>query len=176
MVKQKWRKSVVINWSFMSIIIFLVWLIGSVTQAGAETVKSRTSLYLVYLEVLPVGDEEGHIVGTFSRKGLSFYENGEVATYTNWGTLDFIRGNGAFQGYSLLTFQDGSTQTVKWRGTAEASVYKLTGEYIKGTKRFEGIKGTFSGTGKALTPYSKEKGTFGDFFIDITGTYTLPSK
>jgi len=176
MVKQKGRKSAVMNWSLVSIMIFVVWLIGSVTQAGGETVKSRTSTYLAHIEVLPVGDVEGHIVGTFSRKGLSFYENGEVAVYTNWGTIDFIKGNGPFQGYSLVTFQDGSTYTIRWQGTAEGSVYKLAGEFIKGTKRFEGIKGTFSGTGKALTPYSKEKGTLSDAYYDITSTYTLPSK
>jgi len=176
MVKQKGRKRAVINCSLVSIIIFVISLIGSGTQAGAETAKSRTSTYLVHLEVLPIGDVEGHIVGTFSRKGLSFYENGEIATYANWGTLDFIKGNGSFQGYSLITFQDGSTNWVTWRGTAEGREYKLTGEYIKGTKRFEGIKGTFSGTGKAVTPYSKEKGTLGDAYFDITGTYSLPSK
>ncbi len=164
------------NWSLVSIMVFVVWLIGSVTQTGAETVKSRTSTYLARIEVLPVGDVEGHIVGTFSRQGLSFYDNGEVAVYKNWGTIDFIKGNGPFQGYSLVTFQDGSTYTIKWQGTTEGSLYKLAGEFIKGTKRFEGIKGTFSGTGKALTPYSKEKGTLSDAYFDITSTYTLPSK
>jgi hypothetical protein len=169
------RKGITI-WGITESLVILVLLIFSLTQAGAETVKSRTSTYLAHVEVLPVGDVEGHFVGTFSRKGLSFYENGEVATYTDWGTLDFIKGNGSFQGYSMLTFQDGSTNWIRWQGTVEGSVYNLTGEYTKGTKRFEGIKGTFSGTGKALTPYSKEKGTFGDAFFDITGTYTLPSK
>jgi len=31
-------------------------------------------------------------------------------------------------------------------------------------------------TGKALTPYSKEKGLWGDVYYDITSTYTLPRK
>jgi hypothetical protein len=167
------KKSILV---LFGILVISAWVLGSAIQAGAETMKSRTSTYLAHIEVLPVGDVEGHIVGTFSRKGLSFYENGEVAIYTNWGTLDFIKGNGPFQGYSLVTFQDGSTYTIRWQGTVEANLYKLTGEYIKGTKRFEGIKGTFSGTGKGLTPYSKEKGTFGDAYYDIMGTYTLPSK
>jgi len=175
MVKQKGRNSAVISWSVASIII-VASLIGSIVQARAETVKSRTSTYLAHFEALPVGDVGGHIVATFSRKGLSFQENGEVATYANWGTLDFIKGNGSFQGYSLVTFQDGSTYTVRWQGTVEGSLYRLAGEFIKGTKRFEGIKGTFSGTGKALTPYSKEKGTLSDAYFDITSTYTLPSK
>jgi hypothetical protein len=132
--------------------------------------------YVTYIEGLPVGDTAGHVVSIYSRKGLALLENGEVATYTNWGTLDFIKGNGSVQGYSMLTYPDGSTTVYKIQGTVEAGINKLTGEFIKGTGKFEGIKGTLSITGKTMTPYSKEKGTIGDAYYDITVTYTLPQK
>jgi hypothetical protein len=48
------------------------------------------------------------------------------------------------------------------------------GEYIKGTGRFQGIKGSSTFSGKYITPYGKE--TKGDVVMDVTGTYTLPSK
>jgi hypothetical protein len=32
-------------------------------------------------------------------------------------------------------------------------MYTYNAEIVKGTKRLKGIKGTVSGTGKALTPY-----------------------
>ena len=56
-------------------------------------------------------------------------------------------------------------------------LFKGTGEFIRGTGRFEGIKGikgavTFSG--KEVTPYSKE--TKSDVYFDATATYILPSK
>lgn len=74
----------------------------------------------------------------------------------------------------MVTFAGGSTIIGKFEGTIED--HKGTGEYIKGTGRFEGIKGRFTYTGKSLTPYSKEKGTMGDYYYDVISTHTLPSK
>ena len=156
--------------------IFIAGILLSTTLASAETVNFRLSTYVVHFDALPVDDVEGHIVGTVLRKGLALFEKGEVATCTNWATVDLIKGNGSFQGYSLLTYQDGSSSTQKFQGTMESGVYKGMAEFTMGTKRFEGIKGTLSITGKALTPYSKEKGTWGDAYFDFAGTYTLPSK
>jgi hypothetical protein len=53
----------------------------------------------------------------------------------------------------------------------------LKGEakYIKGTGRFEGIKGEASFTGKYVAPYTKDK-TKGENVVDVTGKYTLPKK
>jgi hypothetical protein len=50
---------------------------------------------------------------------------------------------------------------------------KNTTDLIKGTGRFEGIKGTGSSTGKNF-PASKEEA--GRVTNDITWTYTLPTK
>jgi hypothetical protein len=55
-----------------------------------------------------------------------------------------------------------------------AWVSKLTGEILKGTGRFEGIKGNLSGEGKQFKP---EKGDLvGKSTVNYTFTYTLPSK
>jgi hypothetical protein len=170
------------NWRIIGILLPAVWVLVSATPAGAETVKFKLSTYLVKLEWSPVGDAEGHVIGFFSRRGLAFIENGEVATYSNRGTFDYTKGEGSYEGYSKLTYEDGSTTVQKFKGTAtkiEGTKYKSskgTGEYIKGTGRFEGIKGTVSFAGKNIMPYSKEKGTCGDSYYDVTGKYTLPSK
>ena len=168
-------------WGFIGILVISAWLLGGVTPVRAETMKFRLSTYLVHFEVLPVGDVEGHIVFTFSRRGLAFFETGEVATFRNWGTQDATKGKGTFQYYVLLTFEDGSTTVQKGQGTSEPGpkglpVFKGTAEFLKGTGRFEGIKGNLSFTGRSLTPYSKEKGLWSDAYFDVTGTYTLPSK
>jgi hypothetical protein len=62
------------------------------------------------------------------------------------------------------------------RVTADSSgkiSIKSANEFIKGTGRFEGIKGTISGTGNKI-PYVKD----GPLKIssDVTFTYTLPPK
>jgi hypothetical protein len=80
-------------------------------------------------------------------------------------------------GYGLVTYEDGSTTLSKIQGTStpiegtDLKTGKGTGEYIKGTGRFEGIKGTLSYTGRRLTPFSKKTGTRADSYYDVTGTY-----
>jgi len=96
-----------------------------------------------------------------------------------WGTWDFISGQGGpSRGYSTLSFADGSTSMMKWEATTTGEKLwssKGTAEYIKGTGRFEGIKGNVTFTNRLLTPYTKDE-TKGDMIIEATGTYTLPSK
>ena len=47
------------------------------------------------------------------------------------------------------------------------------GTFIKGTGRFEGIQGEMIFSGRYLTPYSKEKGLYGDMLIDATSNYKI---
>ncbi len=177
-------KQRVVILGLLSILLIAVWLLVPAPQAEAKTVKvkSRVVSYQAKAEWGPVGDVEGHIIGFFSRRGLIFFENGEVATYSNRGTFDSTKGHGSYVGYGLVTYEDGSTTLSKFQGTStpiegtKLKTSKGTGEYIKGTGRFEGIKGTFSFTGKRLTPFSKKTGTRSDLYADVTATYTLPSK
>jgi hypothetical protein len=80
-------------------------------------------------------------------------------------------------GYTFYTFEDNSTIIFKFQRSVvyegRTSSAKASSEIIKGTGRFEGIKGTTSGTGKNY-PGSKEE--VGRAFTDITLTYTLPTK
>jgi hypothetical protein len=171
MHKRKMKISILV---FISILVIAIWLMGPVMQASAEDMKYRVSSYITKYEALPVGDVEGHFVILYSRGGLAYFENGEVATIQNFCTADSIKGKGTVHCYSMVTFAGGSTIVGKFEGTIED--HKGTGEYIKGTGRFEGIKGRFTYTGKSLTPYSKEKGTMGDYYYDVISTHTLPSK
>jgi hypothetical protein len=164
----------------VGIFFIATWLLVSVTQAGAETVKSTGTNYITKMEVIPVFDVKGHIIGVYERRGVSISENGEVAAYLNRGTFDLTNGQGPVQGYSQLTFKDGSTAMFKWQADVTLSpggklpLVKGEGKYIKGTGRFKGIKGTVSFTGKYITPYSKE--TRGDLYVEATSTFTLPSQ
>ena len=158
-------------------------ILAPATQAKAETIKYRVANYLTNLEWSPVGDVKGHIIGFFTRRGLVFFENGEVGTYSNMGTFSKTKGIVTSQGYETITFEDDSTILQKFQatsspieGTKHQRLCKSTGEFIKGTGRFEGIKGDYSSIGKHVVPYSKEKKTLGDLYWDVTGTYTLPKK
>lgn len=82
-----------------------------------------------------------------------------------------------FQGYSTITYKDGSTTITKYTGnmskeSGNLETYSGKGEYIKGTGKYEGIKGNLSFDGYYVTPYNKE--TQGDAVINAKGSYTLP--
>ena len=102
------------------------------------------------------------------------FENGEVATAYQVGTGDMIKMYGPFQVYSTWTCADGSTIIIKTQGTAGGTATSGTSEIIKGTGRFEGIKGTHTMKSRFLPVEKWEAGPkrIGEGTIN----YTLPSK
>jgi hypothetical protein len=168
-------------WVLFGILVISAWVFGSAIQAGAETLKVKVSAYATQAEAIQIEDMEGHAITAGTNRGLAFFENGDVATYTNWSIGDSIKGKSAVDGYTRFTFEDGSTIFYKLKGIWEPGpkgfgIGKGTGEFTKGTGRYEGIKGSLTWSGKRYTNYSKEKGTLGDFVLEVAATYTLPQK
>ncbi len=166
---------------FFTFFIIVAWLLGFAGEAPAETAKWKIFTYVAQMEVIPVGDTEGHFLMMGSRRGLAYFENGDVAIFVNWFTADITKGQGVAQGYALYTFEDKSTFAAKFEVTQQPGpqglpLYKGAGKFIKGTGRFEGIQGNVTIGGKNLAPYAKEKGLLGDAIYEIVGTYTLPRK
>lgn len=182
MATVKGRKKTITILGLVGILVITAWLLMPVTQVVAETVKkTKITSYIIKTEAIPVPDVEGHIVGVFERRGVAVSEDGEVAAYHAQASFDLIKKQGgSFQGYAQLTFKDGSTTIAKFQGTQTLTpgekLPTVVGksEYIKGTGRFQGIKGKVSFSGKLITPYGEE--TKGDMVVDHTSTYTLPSK
>jgi len=149
-------------------------------QAGAETVKYNYTTNHTKVEFVPIPDMKGHIAGIFERRGVAIFEN-EVAALTIRGTFDKQKGIVSFQAYNQISFEDGSTITQKIQGTLSAPpseklrLYEGKGEYIMGTGRFEGIKGTITISGREITPLTKDDIAAYNW-IEVTGTYTLPKK
>jgi hypothetical protein len=173
------RKSI---WILFGILVISTWVLGPAIQAGAETMNCKTSGNSVKREAAQIPDVEGHTININMREGLAFFENGEVAALKSSSTWDGISGKrGRSQGYMAFTFVDGSTIIISFLQMLEADqegklsyFTKSTGEILKGTGRFEGIKGSASGTGKQL---KAEKGELtGKTANDWTYTYTLPTK
>jgi hypothetical protein len=160
--------------------IFLIaaLVIVPAAQAGEKTVKYKVAAPFTKLEFVPVPDVKGHIIGVAERRGVAIYENGETAAYHSRLTFDSTKGDGSWKGYADLSFADGSIIIWKCQGTVSGGKPRLikgTGQYIKGTERFEGIKGELSLSAKYVTPYTKDA-TKGDAVFDYTSTYTLPKK
>jgi hypothetical protein len=162
------------------ILVISAWVLGSAVQAGAETLKFKFYTYVTHHESVPVGDVEGHTLYLMGRRAFLVFENGEVATQSAVITGELIKGSGSSFQYQTITFSDGSTiivkaqTTVEGRAAGEPAAARTTREIIKGTGRFEGIKGT--GTSR-VKYFPVEKGEAGPKGIgEGTLTYTLPSK
>ena len=156
------------KWCFLGIVAISAWILGPAAQAEAEELNSRLISTITKVETNKIDDQEGHVVGTFERKGLMVHENGEVANELNRGIFDNVGGVSKWQGYCLQTFKDGSTMMMKHHGTnVKGQIAEASFELIKGTGRFEGIKGGGTFTGQ-------DYGSFN--YLQFTGTYTLPQK
>jgi len=162
------------------ILLISPWVLGSTIQAKAETVKFKLYNYRVKAVIDQIGDVEDHVLGQNMRRGFFVTDNGEVATYLGIYQNDIIKTSGSFKGYVTITFSDGSKIIWKAEGTmggTSATALQTAGgksEIIKGTGRFEGIKGTVTTTTKYLPLEKGEEGQ--KQIIEGTLTYTLPSK
>jgi hypothetical protein len=161
-------------WVLFGILVISAWVLGSAIQAGAETMNYKFYTWVNKAERVPVGDVEEHIVLSMVRGAFYVFENGEVATIDHVSTGDFIKGSGAFMQYVTIKFEDGSTIIIKGQGKLGGTAADWTSEIIKGTGRFEGIKGTQSAKVKYLPIEKGEAGAKG--YGEGSITYTLPSK
>lgn len=157
------------------ILVISAWFLGSATQAGAETWNYKAYSWVVKGDMYPVGDKEAHAVGSTLRGTFYAFENGEVATATVVGTFDFTKGKGPFVNYVNMNFEDGSSIMIKTQATFGGGSSGWTSEIIKGTGRFEGIKGAQSTSRFKFLPVEKgEAGAKG--YGEGSLTFTLPSK
>jgi hypothetical protein len=166
------------NRKFLMLFIILS-LAGLLTTASAETLKGKGVSSVSKSEMLPVADVENHNIGLTTREGMVVFENGEVATAKSVAIWDLVRGGtGWAKGYVTYTFVDGSTiMTTIHQDIAPAkpegafqSDTKISGEIIKGTGRFEGIKGTINSSTKVLKPEKGEPG--GKNISDVVLNYS----
>jgi len=155
-------------------VFITICLLSSVSQTMAETRKGKTFHYTAKVEMVPIPNTEGHAFGTFVREGVNTYEDGEQGwnkTYIFW---DGVKDVGNFVQYTIVTFQDGSTTISYTKGTSSGGAAQFSGEIIHGTGRFQGIKGTVTGTAKNLPPVKGE--IIGKALSEWTMTFTLPPK
>ena len=169
------------SWVLIALFVISVGLLCSVPQAIAETLSFKSFLHVTQSQNVQIGDVGNHWVALVVREGAAALETGEMAWAKGVLTFDVIDGGGPWTLYTILTFQDGSTITILSKGISEkhgASGHspesKRVAEIIKGTGRFEGIKGTAPASIKQIPP---EKGELGPkVFTEGTLTYTLPKK
>ena len=167
----------------MALIFAFVLLIGYgpiITQAQAESMDFKLVSMIEKIEWVKVTQTEGVMLGVLDRKGLSIFENGEIATTSCRGIIDTKKG---FQGYSSMIFEDGSTLLLSWKGPTSRSrpaggkynEYTIAVEYVEGTGRFKGVKGNGTYTGKA-PQWDEDYKAKGFTLYEFSGTYSLTSQ
>jgi hypothetical protein len=163
--------------SVIAIIPIFVLFLVSVTHAGSVSVSGRSNYHITMAKGAKVDDISGHTVGIGEARGLTAFDDGEIATFYGVFTFDYIKGTGKFRAYITNTFDDGSTRVyVVDNGETTAlqggKISRIRGKYtfIKGTGRFAGIKGGGVMTGKRITPLSAGA----DCYSDFNETFTLP--
>lgn len=161
-------------WVFIILLVSWTCLMGIFTPASAETLNYKLYSHVIKSEPVPIDDVVGHNLNVFVRKGFYVFENGEVAIYKVVGSGDFIGWAGPFTNYITLNFADGSTIIIKAQGGGGGGTAGSKSEIIKGTGRFEGIKGTGTTRTRYLPMGKDEIGPTG--IGEGSLTYTLPPK
>lgn len=170
------RKKIIL--AVISIFLISIWLFPS--QAGAETWKYKIVMYFTRFEMAPIPALETQAYFLTEFRGLTFWENGETSFYSGAAIGEFYKGKGPVENCITHTFTDGSTIVSKNKfinisapDGKTALWEEITGQIVKGTGRFEGIKGTISAKGKRLTPVSPGlKEMRGDGVVEGVMTFT----
>ena len=164
----------------MSLLVVVLGLVFGLlaTHVEAETMNFKLVSEIEKAERVKVTEAEGIVIGVLDRKGLSIFDNGEIAITNCRGIFDTKKG---FQGYSSLSFEDGSTLVLSWKGptsrsrSEKYSEYGIDVEFVEGTGRFKGVKG--SGTYKGKQPlWDDDYKAKGFTLYEFSGTYKLSSQ
>jgi hypothetical protein len=164
--------------ALMTILMGVIWLCLPVTPVAAQTTQTLQVKATITSssQWLPVGDEDGHVIGMGKGEGEAVLSNGETAKYSNVSTFDPRRGKGGTsEGYTRFIFSDGSGIVFYWTAritVGQDGLSSSEGEGIitKGTGRFEGIEGTSVFSSKVQLSQDSKRITV----ADATITYTLP--
>jgi hypothetical protein len=90
-----------------------------------------------------VGDVERHFMGVLRAEGTASLPDGSTGTFVSVGTYDIVFGSGGTEnGYTSLTFVDGSELWSKYAGTVK---WGETKNIDNGTAIITGGKGRYAG-------------------------------
>ena len=158
----------------LSLVLLLLLAASFALAAEKGKVTACEVMYATNYQSIPVGDVEGHMIFLYEAKGIAFWEPWGAALSKESGIGDRTKGLGSNEAYTIITYPDGSTITIKGKGVSKSAGSGKTGAgegestctYVGGTGKFDGIQG--GGTAKwwHLGP--------GQYYVDFEMDYTLP--
>ena len=155
---------------FVCLVMVLAFGTASLNAQDATMISGKFSATYTQMDSVVVGDEMGHLLTLSASEGdnVSTAEYGfmDGAKVTNTGYYDLVMGNGTQQGYIKLAAGEdmafasweGKVTTVLDTAGTPVSSFEGTFTYIKGSGKFEGIKGggTYTGGLTSMTGYAVE--------------------
>ena len=142
--------------SAAAVITFVFGIATIDCAVAAEKHKWHGTSYTVKWEQFEIGDEEGHVIAIYEQKQIYFNENtGAKTPSTTYGILDLNikTGQGSGRGYGVNFFKDGAKTFRTWEGKSVGEGHwKGTYSLIKGTGKYEGIKGGGTWDSYSLAP------------------------
>jgi len=115
---------------------------------GEESIAGRNASSIVDSKFIEFSDVEGHVMGHYTAKGVTFHSHGEISTFIQTGAFDYVKDAGSHSGYIVRTYADGAMITSKHHGTTKHT--------DKG-RRISGIFEIISGTGRLTGATGKEQ-------------------
>jgi hypothetical protein len=161
------------RWVLFLVMLLSVTVLLVPTTQAADEVAGRVTYHTQKVETMEVGDVPGHIMGCSQSPGMAFYtkgpDAGKVATRISTVCFDVVNGKGTVTGYTVNTFEDGSTLIYTINGTMTPvdggkKVTQVGTNDVTGTGRHAGTK--MKCTWKAERVGSPKTG--GDAYADFT--------
>lgn len=158
--------------STVAVIIFVLTIVTINCAVAGEKVKVKThaATFSGKIEPVEVGDEEGHVLFTYKAEQIYFNENtGERlhGPFVNFMDINMKTGQGFLQGYGSTIDKDGDKIFRTHKGNPVGKGHwKGTWIYVKGTGKYEGIKGEGTWESFSLSPDKS--------YVEIEGEVEMP--
>ena len=164
------------SWSkILTVTTMLLFVFGIAMIDGAvaaEKVKFHGTSVTTNSQQMEVGDEEEHVLVIYEAKQIYINEKtGEKFVSTSINTMDINlkTGQGTVKGYGVSTFPNGDKIVRMHEGKPVGKGHwKGTYSYIKGTGKYEGIKGKGTWDSYSLAPQMS--------YIEVEGEVEMPGQ
>lgn len=127
---------------------------ASTALAGEQVLEFKFVTKPIDYKITEAANIEGQTISSGKLFGVAFFKDGRIAVKDFTNSSDMLKGSGSFFGYSTYTFEDGSSITARYTGSAkdgrakgEYTILSGTGSYANatGTGGFESLPSAFKG-------------------------------
>ena len=158
--------------SVLTVVLFVFGIAMIDCAVAGEKMKWHGASFTTNWQQIEVGDEEGHVVVVYEAKQIYFDElTGErwAGPEANMLDINLKTGQGFVQGYGSVTDKDGDKQFRTHEGKPVGKGHwKGTWTCVKGTGKYEGIKGGGTWDSYSLAPQQS--------YVEVEGEMEMPGQ